>query len=191
MNKADKLQLLNALENVVENHLKMTIQIFQNLDEQTLLKQPADGGWSIAQCFEHLNSYGQYYLPQIEKGFKQNASKKASDTFKSSWLGSYFTKMMLPANTKKYKAFKGHIPVVDLKAHAVMAEFINQQETLLRHLKEARNADLNTIRIPISIGKFIKLKLGDVLQFIIAHDERHIQQAHRVWKEMKTYEKII
>jgi len=159
MNKVDKTALLEALENQVESHLKMAIHTFQNLDEPTLLKQPADGGWSIAQCFEHLNSYGQYYLPQIQKGIQKNQEKLASDTFKSSWLGNYFTNMMLPSNTKKYKAFKGHIPAVELNAHAVMAEFINQQEALLKYLKKARKVDLNTIRIPISIGKFIKLKL--------------------------------
>lgn len=189
MNKIDKLLLLETLENQVESHLKITIHTFQNLHEAALLTQPANGGWSIAQCFEHLNSYGQYYLPQIEKGIKQNHQKPASDTFKSSWLGRYFTKMMSPSNTKKYKAFKGHIPSFDLNAHIVMAEFINQQETLLRYLKEAGKVDLNAIRIPISIGKFIKLKLGDVFQFIIAHDERHIQQANSVLEAIKTYEK--
>jgi hypothetical protein len=43
----------------------------------------------------------------------------------------------------------------------------------------AKRANLNTIKIPISIVPFIKLKLGDTFQFIITHNERHIEQAKR------------
>ena len=63
--------------------------------------------------------------------------------------------------------------------NAVVAEFIQQQEKLLVFLKASANTDLNKVRIPISILQWLKLKLGDVFQFMIAHDERHLQQAKR------------
>ncbi len=190
MGKIDKIQLIESLENEVEKHLQITIYTFQNLDEASLLQTPEYGGWSIAQCFEHLNSYGRYYLTQINIALDNGKKKSLNTIFKGSWLGSYFTKMMLPSNTKKYKAFKDHIPPSNLNAHAVLAEFIEQQETLLNYLKQARNADLDKIYIPISIAKWIQLKLGDVFQFIIAHDERHIQQAKRVLVGVKDLQKI-
>lgn len=88
--------------------------------------------------------------------------------------------MMDPETGKrKFKAFKGHIPASELDAYAVVAEFVQHRERLLVYLKQARSANLNAIRIPISIARFITLKLGDVFQFIIAHDERHIRQALR------------
>lgn len=180
MSKVDKIQLIESLESKIEKHLQIAIHTFQNLNEAVLLEIPENGGWNIAQCFEHLNSYGRYYLPQIKNGLAKNPERSLSSTFKSTWLGGYFTKMMQPSNTKKYKAFKDHIPAVKLEAHHVLAEFIEQQETLLTYLRQARNADLDKIRIPISITKWIRLKLGDVFQFIIAHDERHIQQAERI-----------
>lgn len=190
MSEINKIQLIEYLENKVEKHLQIAIHTFQNLNETSLLQIPDNEGWSIAQCFEHLNSYGRYYLPQIEVALDKTTETSSSDTFKGSWLGRYFTKMMLPSNTKKYKAFKDHIPPVSLNPHAVLAEFIEQQETLLNNLKKARNADLDKIRIPISIAKWIKLKLGDVFQFVIAHDERHMQQAQRVLIGIKDFQKI-
>lgn len=190
MSKVDKIQFLETLENSVEQHLQIAIHTFQNLNEAILLQTPENGGWNIAQCFEHLNSYGLYYLPQIKKGLDNHTKYALSDSFKSTWLGTYFTKMMMPSNTKKYKAFKGHIPPVNLNAHAVLAIFIEQHETLLSYLKQARNVDLDKIRIPISITKLVKLKLGDTFQFIIAHDERHIQQAQRVLAEIGNYQKV-
>ena len=178
MKPVSKYLLLEKLETRVEGHLADAVRIFQNLPEALLLNPSATGGWSIAQCLEHLNRYGNYYLPQIQSGL--NKKVPGGNTFKSTWLGSYFTKMMEPSTgTKKVKAFKDYIPPTQLNAHAVVAEFIAQQETLLAYLKQARATDLNAVKIPVSIAKWIRLRLGDVLQFIIAHNERHMVQAKR------------
>jgi uncharacterized damage-inducible protein DinB len=138
--------------------------------------RPSNKGWNIAQCLWHLNSYGHFYLPEIQKAIK---TTPVQTNYRSGWLGAYFIKMMEPgAKSKKMKAFKDHVPPAELDAHAVVAEFIEQQEKLLFSIKQAHRADLNT-RLPISISKWITLKLGDVLQFVVAHDERHLQQALR------------
>jgi len=177
MKEQSKGALLKALEARVEKHIGIAVDTFQNLTEEKLLQPAANGGWSIAQCMDHLNRYGDYYLPEIEK--KLSAPKgKNPDTFKGSWLGSYFTRMMEPATgKKKVKAFKAYIPPAKLDAHAVIAVFINQQEQTLHLLEQARDADLDRLKIPVSIAKWISLRLGDVFQFVIAHNERHVQQA--------------
>lgn len=176
MKAVNKQALIDTLEQQVDAHLQQAIKVYQNLDADTLSKPSATGGWSIAQCLEHLNSYGNYYLPQIEKTLHNKQSH--STTFTSGWLGDYFTKSMDPTAGKKMKALKGHIPTAQLNSYAVVAEFIQQQEQLLTYLRQARQADLD-IRIPITISKLIRLKLGDVFQFLIMHDQRHIQQANR------------
>jgi hypothetical protein len=87
--------------------------------------------------------------------------------------------MMKPeAGMKKMKAFKHYTPSKIAEPYKVVSTFIDQQEKLLTLLKQARQADL-TIRVPISIAQYIRLKLGDVFQFVIEHDERHIVQAKR------------
>lgn len=176
MKAVNKQALIDSLEQQVDAHLQQAIMVYQNLDVDTLSKPSVTGGWSVAQCLEHLNSYGNYYLPQIEKTLCNKQSD--SSTFTSGWLGNYFTKSMDPTAGNKMKALKGHIPDVELDTYAVVAEFIQQQEKLLAYLRQARNADLD-VRIPITISNLIRLKLGDVFQFLIMHDERHIQQANR------------
>ncbi len=169
--------LIDALEKRVEKHLQQAIRVFQNLDEKTLLKSSESGGWSIADCLWHLNSYGDFYLPEIEKALAKSNSGKS--TFKSGWLGNYFTNIMKPgAGMKKMKAFKNHTPSKIEEPYKVVSEFIDQQERILKLLKQARKTDLTT-RVPISIAAFIKLKLGDVFQFVIEHNERHMLQAER------------
>lgn len=178
MKTQSAIALIDSLEDQVEQHLRDAIKIFQNLSEEELMRAADNGGWSITQCLWHLNSYGDYYLPQIEKGLAKGYA--ANGEFKSTWLGNYFTNMMKPGpKMKKFSAFKNHVPPANMKAHAVVAEFIQQQEKLLVFLKASANTDLNKVRIPISILQWLKLKLGDVFQFMIAHDERHLQQAKR------------
>ena len=171
--------MLSSLEDQVERHLSLAVEKYQNLAVGELSRHPANGGWSIAECLWHLNSYGNHYLPEIQKGLDKSTT--AATSFDSTWLGAYFTRMMKPGpKMTKMKAFKDHRPPVELEPHVVVAAFIQQQELLLKLLRRARMADMNRIRIGISIMPWLKLRLGDVFQFLVAHQERHVVQAERV-----------
>jgi DinB superfamily len=177
--------LLDNLYQKTESFLEKAIREWQSLPFEQLNKQPAPNAWSAAQCLEHLNVYGRYYLPALKKAINK-AEKSTSPTFKSGWLGDYFYRLMLP-NTEgvlksKMKAPKNAIPPVELDATAVIAEFIEQQEQLSQLIDQARAVNLASIRIPISLTKWIRLKLGDTFLFVTAHNERHILQAERALK---------
>ena len=65
--------------------------------------------WSILECLEHLNLYGDFYLPQMEKSIK-NTTFKNENEFRSGLLGNYFAKTMLPEEKlNKMKTFKDKI----------------------------------------------------------------------------------
>jgi DinB superfamily len=180
METTNKTTLLNHLENQVESHLQQAIREYQNLTDEILLKPSNTGGWSIAECLAHLNFYGNYYLPLFENGLQNSPDNLRANTIKSSWLGRKAIDSMNPeTGKKKHKAFKAYIPTVSLDAKATVAEYINQQERMLKILRIAYSKDIQQIKIPISIAKFLKLNLGDALQFLIVHNERHIQQANR------------
>lgn len=173
-------ELLGTLEQRVEKHITQCITVFQNLSDEKLLKPAVDGGWSIAQCLEHLNSYGRYYLPAIQRAILHPSGNGSNQKFTSGWLGNYFTRMMEPGTSaKKYRSPKNHVPVPQLDAQAVVAEFIQQQEQMIQYLRTAKAIDISATRVPISLSKWIRLKLGDTFCFVIAHNERHLQQAKR------------
>ena len=58
--------------------------------------------------------------------------------------------------------------------------FLKQQEMLKSLLHQARNVDLTKTKVPISLTRLIKLRLGDTFKFFIYHIERHVIQAERV-----------
>jgi hypothetical protein len=176
-------QLISNLQKQTEEILSKAVSEYQMMAPVKMLKQPAENKWSATQCLEHLNSYGRYYLPEIEKAINTAKADVSlpNEQFTSGWLGNYFTNLMLPKEGKqmKMKAPKEHQPVADLDSDKVISEFIDQQEKLLALLEQSKEISLNKVRVPISIAKFIKLKLGDVFGFLIAHNQRHILQGER------------
>lgn len=153
-----------------------------------LTRQPGAGKWSVAQVLEHLNSYGRYYLPAIEKSMTGDVLP-ATTWYKAGWLGDYFTRMMRPGTdgkiSNKMKAPKDHTPVLVPDAKAVLNTFMDQQYTLLNLLEEAKMKDIGKIRTPVSISRFIKLKTGDTFRFLIAHQQRHFVQISYTLKQIK------
>ncbi|MFY7651747.1 MAG: DinB family protein [Chitinophagaceae bacterium] len=142
--------------------------------ENVLLMQPNAQAWSIAQVIAHLNVYNRYYHPLLQK-FVESTSITGS-AYKPGWLGSYFIRLMQPKSAvdvgKKMKAHKNAIPTPQLNALAIIRQHITYQEELIIILEKAVNANLNS-RIPIFISPFIQLKAGDLLQFLVAHQQRH------------------
>ena len=177
-------QLIDQLHNQIEAILNKSVSDWQLIQHSRFAKRPSEGAWSANECLQHLNSYGRYYLPAIEAALSQQPSLTSSPKiFTSGWLGGYFTKIMTPSTdgslSKKMKSPKDHSPQTILESYTVMSEFIEQQEKLLQLLSKARQTDLNKVKVSISIAAFIKLKLGDVFMFLIAHIHRHSQQAER------------
>jgi DinB superfamily len=182
MTSYDRDTLIENLLNQAETILKKGIE-WQLIPHGNFARKPSTEGWSANECLQHLNSYGRYYLPSIENVLIKSQRAEESSQFSPGWFGNYFTKLMLPTKegklSKKMKSPKDHSPKTIIESHQVIAEFIDQQEKLLQLLRKAKGIGLNKNRVGISIAPFIKLKLGDVFMFLIAHIIRHVQQAER------------
>ncbi|MFP9112653.1 DinB family protein [Flavobacterium sp. RHBU_3] len=157
----------------------LTAQAFQTADLNTLVQRPAPGAWNALECLEHLNLYGDFYLPEIDKRIKK-AAQQTEPVFKPGLLGDYFAKSMLPkGKLKKMKTFKDKNPISTNLDTAVIERFILQQQELIRLMELAQKVSLNRVKIKTSISSLIQLKLGDVFRFIINHNIRHLQQAEQ------------
>jgi uncharacterized damage-inducible protein DinB len=162
--------------------LRQIVSKWSELSAEILAKQPAPGSWSIAQCLDHLNGYGDFYLPHLEKALNR-IERGPVPAFRSGWLGNYFADSMEPRPDgkpkSKMKAFKNHVPAADPDVENAVGTFLRQQDTLLRLMERAHTVNLNPRVVPMSIAGWITLKTGDVFRFIIAHNRRHIAQAKR------------
>lgn len=177
-------------EKLIQTLLEQTRQIInqaeklKSYDLNTLTWKENEISWSVLECLEHLNLYGDFYLPQMESKIK-NSSTKTDIEFKSGILGNYFAKSMLPKEKlNKMKTFKDKNPLNSNLKKTVIDRFITQQIKLLDLLNQSRNVSLNKVKIQTSISSLIKLKLGDTFQFLINHNIRHLKQIDRIQQTM-------
>lgn len=155
---------------------------FRQLNETQLNLKEAPEKWSILECLEHLNLYGDFYLPEIQKAVLGTKRTSTSHIFRSGLIGNYFANLMKVRNGKivKMKTFADKNPVGSQLTLLTIDRFLKQQEMLKSLLEQARTAELTHTKVPISLTKLIKLRLGDTLRFFVYHIERHIAQAAKI-----------
>lgn len=179
------MQTAIFLESLKDSSLQLldfTNDLQQRYSREALETTDGPGRWNCLQVLEHLNSYYRYYFPIIEQRMASAGAQPLGE-YNPGWLGAYLTRSMLPKNEAvglKMKAFKDHSPARDMNAAAVLAEFSSHQRRLLDTLDRAAGVDMKAIRIPISIARWIKLPLGDLLSFLVAHNERHHFQMEKL-----------
>lgn len=179
--KMSASQLLDELQILTREHKEYARNLLKESEEK-LNSRISDDSWSVLECLEHLNRYGNFYIPEI--GRRISASKTSpAPAFKAGMLGNYFANSMLPKEKlNTMKTLKSMNPINSKLDRNVVEEFIRQQQQLSDLLVKAATIDLNRVKTSISITKLIKLKLGDTFRFVIYHNQRHMKQAERVLK---------
>ena len=52
------------------------VESFKKLSYENLNYRDKDDSWSILECIEHLNRYGDFYIPEIKQRIKNSNTKK-------------------------------------------------------------------------------------------------------------------
>jgi hypothetical protein len=184
MKKFKSEELIDQLESDVRN-LIAAAEHLMTADPVKLSYCPEEGKWSVAQVIEHMNMYSRYYLPLMEKSMV-HITKDTNAWFIPGFFGNYLTNTMMPKNVyevkNRMKTSKNFTPERSVNVEAAFKEFIQHQNKLLQLLEVARRRNLDTIRIPVTVSKFIRLKLGDAFRFLVAHEQRHMMQARNAIK---------
>lgn len=177
-----------ALISELIEHTRQNInkgELFLQMSLENLNQKSTPESWSILECLEHLNLYGDFYLPEIEREISKS-TKEPTAYFKPGILGNYFTQMMIPdTQLKKMKTFKDKNPAGSTLDKSTIHRFQEQQKRTLELLNKARKVNLKTVKTKISISRMIRLRLGDTLRFVVFHNDRHIAQALRVVQELE------
>jgi hypothetical protein len=176
--------LISELKAITVKNIETAEKVFSISNAASLNFKTSEKSWSVLECLEHLNLYGDFYNSKFNAAIAKGVSKKleGAETFHPGKLGDYFAKMMKvgeESKMKKYPAFKSKNPSNFSLPPNVLERFISQQKEMLEILNQAQNIDLEKVKIPTTISMFLKLKLGDGLRFVIYHNERHVIQASR------------
>ena len=174
---------MNKLSQIAQTNKTLTETVateFARLDLDTLNYKPSAESWSILECLEHLNRYSRYYNPALAKAIAQNSDGTFTESINYSWLGKKSLDMVRPQNAKKHKTVKHMNPNNSQLGRGTIDEFLKHQSELQQLLQNAKGTNLNKKAVPVEFFKLMKLRLGETLEFVVVHQERHIQQALRV-----------
>ncbi|HEU4471866.1 MAG TPA: DinB family protein [Flavisolibacter sp.] len=184
MKKFKSEELIDQLEADVRQVIAAAEHL-RSADPVKLSYTTGEGSWSVVQVLEHLNMYSRHYLPLVEK-LMVHISKDMNAWFVPGFWGNYFTKLMMPKTvfeiSNKMKTPKYFRPAKSVNVEGVFKEFFQHQQKLLQLLEVSRRRNLNTIHVPITLSRFIRLRLGDMFRFLVAHELRHMIQARNAVK---------
>ncbi|GAA4037440.1 DinB family protein [Hymenobacter glaciei] len=170
---------LAALHTAVTG-LRATVQEqFAPLGLALLNQRPSPSSWSMLECLEHLNRYSRYYNPALGKAIANSQPARPAEVAYS-WLGRKSVNLMRPDNATKQTTLKRMNPLGSHLGWKTLAEFDQHQSGLLELLALAQTADLNRKAVPVEFFRLLKLRLGEALEFVVVHQQRHVQQAQRV-----------
>ncbi|NRA13467.1 MAG: DinB family protein [Crocinitomicaceae bacterium] len=175
-------ELIKTVSIITQENIDVINKLVGNLNENQMKWRPDPGFWNIAEVLAHLNEYSRNYQPTFKRKIENTRFTSVKEVFVSSPLGRAAWKSRKLGNAKnikrKFKAQKGSNPSLDssLITGREFEDFIKHQTDLQSIFELAQTVNMNRVKIPISISKIVRLRLGDALLFVIYHHERHVQQ---------------
>lgn len=183
--------LLEEVAVITERNLELLKKRFGGYSSEQLNWKPNEATWSCAEIFAHLNGYATYYHHAFKRKIEITRFRKPSVNFVSSPLGrSAWQSMKLgkEKNVKrKFNSPKEYNPSIQksLLTGTELKDLVTHQNELLNILESCVAVNIRKVKVPISISKIVRLRLGDALLFVTYHNERHMQQAMNLSKHPK------
>jgi uncharacterized damage-inducible protein DinB len=165
--------------------LRQSVQkIAASLSESQMQWKPAPDKWSVLECLVHLNIVSQYYANQLKFKLEHTPSPQALPIeFEMSFNGKVMLSFVDPKSTRKVPAPSMFKPkLYHLDTEKVLNRYFAILDDLEEAIRKSDRIDWNTPLIS-PFTSWIKFRLGDVLIFITAHQQRHINQALRVLEQ--------
>ena len=143
---------------------------------------PAPGGWSIAQCLDHLNVTARMYLPMLDEGIADAIRRGlyAEGPFRYNVFNRMIARSMEPPYRLRTKAPKAFQPPPGRPRHDVMAAFRAYQVQYIDRLRQANGLDLVRAKAASPVLRWLRMPLGTAFAFTTAHERRHLWQARQI-----------
>ena len=162
-------------------------RLVADMDDVSINRPPPAGGWSVAQCLDHLALMNEFYL----RGWQQAVTDAARTTrrpfngLRPTPFGRWFVKSLEPPVKMKGKAIAAVRPRATFTRDGILASYKQSHDGYRHLLRSAAAVDANRIVRPNAIVNTVKMRLATVLLVIPAHDRRHLWQAANVKRALR------
>ena len=150
---------------------------------EDLLWRPEPAEWGVADCFEHLIATGQAYHTLIRQAMESAPTVAGEVSYRPRWFGRWFIRSSGPEGRIRVRARGPFVP--RSTSPDAPDRFAALQDEFLELVDAAREKNLQAIRVPSPLSRFLALTLGECLELLVRHQQRHLQQAQRVLEELE------
>jgi hypothetical protein len=155
---------------------------FGSLGVAQLNWKPGEKQWSVGQCLDHLITTNKTYVAPIAAAL-QGVRLRTLWARLPGWprlCGRLLLHTVDPANTSARPAPGVFQPTRSAIDGDVVARFHEQQRRLLEHMRAGAGLDVANRIISSPVSPIFPYSVLDAFRIIVAHEERHFQQASRV-----------
>jgi hypothetical protein len=155
---------------------------FSTLTHEQLNWKLSTDKWSIAEVLEHLNLVNASYdetLTASANG-KSDMGFTGKIGFIVNFLGDIIYKSVEPTRASRTKTFPVWEPSQSDISKAVIEDFKKHQEVIKKLIQDNQPLLEKDVVIPSPANRYIVYKLRKAIEVIVAHEERHLNQAMEV-----------
>ena len=174
-------ELLDRLESDLKDVMDVVRSSLSGQSADILRKRPAPESWNALECFAHMNVFLERYIPAMERVIYLAKARRWSpaDRLKYTWKGKRVIGKAARSNTRQAKTPKRYNYINQPVGQEAVKSFLINSERLLRTVNAAKEVDLNRPRIGWGPSGFFKLTLGNMLEWLVEHSLRHVNQASK------------
>jgi len=178
---------IDALRQQFEQRAAEADALVAPLSDAEFTRAPASGGWSVAQCIDHLNATAREYLPRIDEGIADAIRRGTygEGPYEYNWIGRLCVYAMGPPVRLRAKAPTAFQPAAPRGRNEIMAAFRAYQVQYVDRLRQANGIDLARARVASPLATWLRLPLGSAFELMLAHERRHLWQAAQVLKSIR------
>lgn len=158
-------------------------ELVSGLRESQFNWRPAREKWSIAECLLHLNIVGDRYVRVIDRALED--AKTRGQAGRNGAIEHNFFERWIMANTepppkRMFRTPRSFTPPDGQPITAVLPTFLHLQGQLKLQIEEAHRLKLLHMKIRAPGMGPLRFNLQFSVEWIVAHQRRHLWQARQV-----------
>jgi len=143
-----------------------------------LLQRPSGGGWSIAECLEHLNMTTRAFLPRWREACK---SAPPSDVpYRTDFWGRVLIWVLEPPPKFRMPTTPAFQQIPVPAPDKVLDTFLQTQAEFLAAIEAGRGLALDRVKVRSPFQEKLQYSVWSSFRVSLAHERRHLWQAERV-----------
>jgi hypothetical protein len=156
--------------------------LIAGLDQRTWSEAAVAGGWSPAQCVEHLNLTSERILPLLDDALQRGRAEGRPDDgrFTLDLFGRVLLWVLEPPYRVRVRTPAAFDPMDAPPIAETVARFRSLQERVGDAVVASQGLPLSRIRIVSPFDARVRYSVYSAFRIIPCHQRRHLWQAERI-----------